>query len=210
VPPIPNASVRTAAAVNAGEYRNCRNAYRTLPKRFCISTPWLGVRVWRHGSSQSFGPAKASTLRRQKCQPPKSAASGRTGWCYESTSTFLDGSRDVANYSLAWRRLLADLGGLRFPARRRFGFCSRAARRWDGWCEGATNAKQFSHRPNLSTTRCPHAAVMIHGTLPRCLWSHPARVLSSLEMGQFRRPSAAKPVPCQSLLTSSSRHETYR
>src|SRR5712692_4759498 len=36
VPPIPKASVNTAAAVKTGDNLNCRRAYRKLPGRFCI------------------------------------------------------------------------------------------------------------------------------------------------------------------------------
>src|SRR5258708_31844957 len=36
VPPIPKASVSTAAAVKTGDNRNCRRAYRRLPGRFGI------------------------------------------------------------------------------------------------------------------------------------------------------------------------------
>ena len=35
VPPIPKAKVSIAAAVNTGDSRNCRAAYRKLPNRFC-------------------------------------------------------------------------------------------------------------------------------------------------------------------------------
>jgi hypothetical protein len=36
VPPIPKASVNTAAAVKTGDNRNCRRAYRKLPGKFCM------------------------------------------------------------------------------------------------------------------------------------------------------------------------------
>src|SRR5713226_10399446 len=36
VPPIPKASVNTAAAVKMGDNLNCRNAYRKLPGRLCM------------------------------------------------------------------------------------------------------------------------------------------------------------------------------
>src|SRR5947209_18533951 len=36
VPPIPKASVNTAAAVKTGDNLNCRRAYRKLPGRLCM------------------------------------------------------------------------------------------------------------------------------------------------------------------------------
>ena len=36
VPPIPNASVSVAAAVNTGDNRNCLKLYRRVLRKFCI------------------------------------------------------------------------------------------------------------------------------------------------------------------------------
>jgi hypothetical protein len=36
VPPIPKASVNTAAAVKTGDNRNCRSAYRKFPGKLCM------------------------------------------------------------------------------------------------------------------------------------------------------------------------------
>jgi hypothetical protein len=39
VPPIPNASVNVAAAVNIGDIRNCRKVYRRVLLKFCKRIP---------------------------------------------------------------------------------------------------------------------------------------------------------------------------
>ena len=41
VPPIPSASVTVTAAVNIGDIRNCRKAYRRLVNMFYKSSPYI-------------------------------------------------------------------------------------------------------------------------------------------------------------------------
>ncbi len=53
VPPIPKAKVSIAAAVNTGDSRNCRMAYRKLPSRFCMETSQYSTQLSPFGFPKS-------------------------------------------------------------------------------------------------------------------------------------------------------------